>query len=137
VNSELVDFLRARLDEEEQLRAEARKWSDRDWTVYTGSDGRTTVMSDDTDVIAWIELDGEPGKRIAEQIAHYDPARVRADIEAKRHILAEYEQAADFYTRNVSAPAGEAHGLRTALRYLALPYRDHADYRDEWAPDVE
>jgi hypothetical protein len=50
--------------------------------------------------------------------------RALAEVQAKRAILDTYAEAASFYEANRSAPAGELHGLRTAITYLALPYAD-------------
>jgi hypothetical protein len=51
-------------------------------------------------------------------IARWDPARVLAECAAKRRIVEMY--------------AGQ-HGQPYVLHFLALPYADHPDYRQEWA----
>jgi hypothetical protein len=48
-------------------------------------------------------------------IARHDPARVLTECEAKRAIV-----------ELISSPGPQA------LRLLALPYADHADYQPEW-----
>lgn len=69
-------------------------------------------------------------------------ARVRAECEAKRGIIAEH--ADPFYAEiGVCAVCAEGVGrldgehmaapCRT-LRFLALPYAGHADYQDTWRP---
>jgi hypothetical protein len=67
-------------------------------------------------------------------------ARVRAEVDAKRRILARYtsavedsaEDADGYYDENRFEDARQ---LRPVLRLLALPYRGHPDYRPEWAPE--
>lgn len=56
-----------------------------------------------------------------------DPARVLAECEAKRRIVEEL--APD------SCSSPDAWWQRTStLEFLALPYADHPDYREEWKP---
>lgn len=52
------------------------------------------------------------------------------DIEAKRQIISAYEEATEWLNRpeNRHYPAGEAHGLYTALKLLAWPYHDRPGY---------
>jgi hypothetical protein len=58
-----------------------------------------------------------------------DPARVLADVAAKRRLLD-----AMIGPALSCAVAGTCDaGLATA-RFLALPYATHPDYRSEWAP---
>jgi hypothetical protein len=79
----------------------------------------------------------------------FDPARVLAECEAKRRIVAALEderQRKDIYNRDfdlgllttegdfrsrLSANARWA-GLDVAVRALASVYADHRDFRDEW-----
>jgi hypothetical protein len=111
MSSDLVAFLRARLDEDEQVAVAAgRKWSGIRVESYS--------------------------EREPEHVARHDPARVLAEVVAKRRIVAEYTLWSD-------NPGGEMReygyeeGLEFALRYLALPYASHPEYRaDEWSPDV-
>lgn len=71
----------------------------------------------------------------AGHIARWDPARVLAEVEAKRRILDRYEEAVTWYSENRSAPAGEVHGLWTAIKLLAVPYAaDHAGFDESWRP---
>ncbi|MGH9252637.1 MAG: DUF6221 family protein [Acidimicrobiales bacterium] len=52
----------------------------------------------------------------ADHIARHDPARVSADVEAKRRIMKVAEFELDI------------------LELLALPYADHPDYDEAWRP---
>jgi hypothetical protein len=91
----LTEFLRARLDEDQ---AAAEAWS--------------TPFSN-------------PTAEQREHIARHDPARVLAEVDAKRRIIVECESLID-------DPAVRA--METALCLLALPYADHPDYDQTWKP---
>lgn len=62
----------------------------------------------------------------AAHIARHHPVRVLAEVDAKRRIVAAYE--------NYDIDAPELDVPESVLRMLALPYGDHPDYRDEWRP---
>jgi len=65
------------------------------------------------------------------------PARILAECEAKRRIVQEYSERdadVDLMLGPNTLRQREWSGLRLALRYLALPYADHPDYREEWKP---
>lgn len=53
------------------------------------------------------------------------PDRVLAECEAKRRIVDRYSGCDD---------CGAGDDPCDALRFLALPYADHPDYRKEWRP---
>jgi hypothetical protein len=71
-----------------------------------------------------------------------DPARVLADIDARRRVVDMFEQYEHATTRigDTATPGlpswldGGQAALDRALRLLALPYADHPDYRAEWRP---
>lgn len=65
----------------------------------------------------------------AAHIAHHDPARVLAEVAAKRAILA---AASDYMPELDSGDNGEW-ALDLVVRHLASPYADHPDYSPEWA----
>lgn len=116
---DLVTWLRAQLDEDERVAQAAipGPWvADGDEVLH---DGDQVVLSGHS----------------TEHVARHDPVRVLAEMEAKRELIAVYEEAAEYYDKiDRRAPAGEAHGLRTALKHLALPYADREGYREEWRP---
>ncbi|MGY5127323.1 DUF6221 family protein [Streptomyces nigrescens] len=120
----LVAFLRARLDEEEVAAhtAPAGPWH---------ADGDSVYASHPADlVVEYAYNDG------AEHIARHDPARVLAEIEAKRAIVDQYAEVQEM-DREDAEPEfayGRAVGLGEAVRLLALPYQEHPDYRPEWRP---
>ena len=118
--TDLTAFLNARFDEDERAaqaaaeQVDAAEWISSDesghaWRyrhggVWGDHDG---LCSEAPKVIA---TDLNPIQR---HIARHDPARVLADIRAKRQLLDEG---------------------RWVLRLLALPYADHDEYQQEWTP---
>jgi hypothetical protein len=160
--NELLDFLRAQLDEDEQIAREGipfgtGQWQAEDSGLIRDSEGGCVVHDD-----------GEQDRATAEHIARHDPARVLDRIRADRRILDEH--ASEW--RTVEWPHdqnGKGEGLvcrrcqnaeytewhpavgeagvlpegfvapyvlapcRT-VRLLALPHADRPGYRSEWAP---
>lgn len=113
----LVEFLRARLDEDE---ASARAASPGRWTA-TG-----TRVERGSDTLARLAIPSGmyPTRRAdAEHIARWDPVRVLAEIEAKRHILRLLEPPTDvdWFCEEIAA-------------VMAQPYADHPDYDEAWRP---
>jgi hypothetical protein len=89
----------------------------------------------------WVKRDlrGET----AQHIARWDPARVLAESETKREIVALHEPVP--VTRDHTGCRVSRHdvdrdhvnpgdGPCATLRLLALAFADHSDYRDEWRP---
>lgn len=111
---ELIAFLNARLDEDEQAAADAAAiLGDGDWWR------RHTF-------VAYSEPNGTP-EQVSHHIARHDPARVLADVAAKRAIVAACAYNLEY----------EEYGYTLAervLRALALPYADHEDYKPHWRP---
>lgn len=74
--------------------------------------------------------------REAEHIARWDPARVLAEVDAKRKLLDwltdvdRYMDRDDLSWHRLSG----AVDVEAALRLLALPYADRDGYREEWRP---
>lgn len=97
-----------------------------------------SARDDDTEPDAW-----SPMPRF-EHAARHDPARVLAELDAKRRILDLHQmdwrerpergigEADDPYC---VACFGEGYPCAT-LRLFALPYADHPDYQPEWAPEA-
>jgi hypothetical protein len=99
----LTEFLLARITEDEAWAGEALALS----SIYA------------QDSLSWHWIAGhDDGSRW--MTTSHDPARVLAECEAKRRIIA-----MDF----------EHYGeQQEVLLYLALPYVDHSDFRPEWKP---
>lgn len=113
---DLIEFLRARLDEDERI---ARRAGDSFRQI-----GETGVI---------VATDGDRAEEcasanwagIAEQIVRHDPARVLREVEAKRRIVDRYA----WLREN-----GDTGDVAWVLPLLALPYADHPDYQQEWTP---
>jgi hypothetical protein len=69
----------------------------------------------------------------AQHVARWDPARVVAEVEAKRRIVDWSESVEAEFTK---AGLGErTNGTHMVFaRWLAAPYAEHPDYREEWRP---
>lgn len=65
----------------------------------------------------------------ARHIARHDPGRVLAEVAAKRRIIAECIPSRGVPALELSDALGA-----TVLLFLALPYADHDEYREEWRP---
>lgn len=132
----LVEFLRARLDEEQQS---VEQW-DSDGraqvaVMWTGPEPGYTTVAMAHPGTPWI-ADGREVADARHVRVLYDPARVLADIEAKRRLV-------DLHVDG--GPGGcyclECGDITVAwpcptLRLLALPHAGHTDYRaEEWSPD--
>lgn len=124
---ELVDFLRARLDEDEALAREAPEgpWHignavdpTQPCGVYTFPGARLVA-----DGLNWL---------VAEHIARQHPARVLAEVEAKREVVRLAERAHDYHETFVN---GFAAALEGALRLFARAYRAHPDFDPAWLDD--
>jgi hypothetical protein len=108
----LVEFLTAMLDRDE---AAVRRIADCDYFHGVESDAEVEVL------------------RFA------DPARVLAEVEAKRRIIAEHADGEDHECEprfgEIDWTTGRQHLLPCpTLRLLALPYADHEDYDEAWRP---
>lgn len=131
--SDIVQFLRARLDEDERLALAtgpdeyARRWAVRDsmWSC--------TVIDGNGDIVVYDE--GAPTREEAEHIARQDPARTLRRVAAHRAILAEYEDITpcDCCGRRDREYAGAA--LTIVVKYLAGQWSDHPDYDQSWSVD--
>ncbi|WP_435070461.1 DUF6221 family protein [Amycolatopsis thermoflava] len=104
---DLIAFLRARLDDDEQL-----------GEIHTPD-------CEARNLYGW------------EFVCRCDlPARRSADIAAKRRIVDAYENATRIAAQghNSAYAAGELAAYETAVRALALADSHHPDYRAEWRP---
>lgn len=177
---DLVEFLRARLAEDEQVARSATQgrwfWTDPDTSDFPQSNVRLVADQGEWKTCEYFctwsgeenihrGAQGKPGHehRVttevveawgydgygilvddadAEHIARHDPARVLAEVEAKRRIVeryAETEKRADSCIRNgLSSEPDDEVAERLALewccRMLALPHAEHEDYQPEWKP---
>lgn len=138
--SDLTEFLLARIAEDEAVarvntdQPENPQWDT--WSVERRDDRAVLLRQvapgsgftkSDYLVVSYWDI------RFLDQLARWDPARVLDECETKRQIVGLHSKA----TRSIYTPTC----LRcrdlwpcTELRLLAVPYRDHPDYRSEWAP---
>lgn len=147
--TDLVAFLRARLDIDAQV---AREATAADWRnastsrhyedVAGPSEAVFTALPDTgLTVVARTGARGDRAAMVnAEHIARHDPARVLAEVDAKRRIIAEHRGSGVTCPRcSLGAEDGQVVYWRdpcATLRLLALPYADHPEYRPEWAPET-
>jgi uncharacterized protein DUF6221 len=151
--TDLVEFLTARLDEDEQVARAATKGP---WSVNDESYAETIYSADGAAVVAGGRWGGEASvfesTDDAIHIARHDPARVLREVEAKRTLLntyielrdridtawREYSSALDgkrYSGPTASYTSGELakmHALEDVLKTLALPYADHPEFQEEW-----
>ena len=152
---DLAVWLHAQLDEDERV---ARAATRGPWRVANvadygsatvdgpdamqdgGADGKggrlqvlrpLTVIPQDVDYGPTVELVD------AEHIARHDPARVLAEVDAKRRILDEELVPAlrDYDTERPDLAKDVRYDIAArVLQLLALPYADRPGYREEWRP---
>jgi hypothetical protein len=109
---DLVEFLRARLDDDKRIAEAASEPGGPHWP-NSDIEIRTPQM---------------------EHARRHDPARVLAEVEAKRRIVEAFEADDNRERYGGCGDDCEWKALDYALRLLALPYADHPDYRPEWKP---
>lgn len=130
----IVEFLNARLDEDETKAKAAR--------------GATWVASQRGGVV---DLDDDRGKEVtggdgglawsdADFMAHHDPARVLREVEAKRAILnlrdalTDRRAALSEYTMRTTHTEAGIESYDHVVQHMAAVYADHPDYQQEWTP---
>ena len=113
--SDLVEFLRARLDEDEAVAREAVKIRER---VYQGR------FESDLTFEAW---DDHPAGTVI-----VGPERVLREVEAKRALILAELSHVDDWEANYCYTCHDVPQRCPTLRTLAAVYADHPDYRDEW-----
>jgi hypothetical protein len=147
---DLVVFLSASLDDDERvaLAATPPPWVVRGLGRHDGAavlhdDGRRGTVGLPLGP-AFMSAHGGCATADAAHVARWDPARVLAEVAAKRKILRRYQQYAD----RVAARAGErltdelvglmetAEALRRCVRDLARPLAGRPGWRPEWATEV-
>lgn len=124
----LTDFLLARYAEDYEVAygAAPSPWKEGAWDGT--SDGPREVLDAHGGVAGRCYYGGTYG-----HVLRFDPTRVLADIEAKRRIVEELAIPYIAERRrlmNGQPSWGDEHP--ELLRWLALPYADHPDYREEW-----
>lgn len=147
MTDDLIAFLTARLNEDEGI-ARAVEDGSAPWDGQWTADGANALRTRNGHTLAYghMSTDGralpmplKPG--LTEHWARHDPARVLAEVDAKRRILTEFTQAGSMpdtpERRARSHWAGDfgyLQGLARAVHLLALPYANHPDYDEAWRP---
>lgn len=138
--SGLVEFLRARLDEDEAAAEAARRQvAERvcpppqvdEWAARAGHWGVVPWLYSaraEADLAQWGRV--EIATLARDHIARHDPARVLAEVEAKRQIIVWHEVASE--SPELDRDAWQI--MRKVLLHLATPYADHPDYDERWRP---
>jgi hypothetical protein len=148
VVSELITFVRAQLDEDERVarRATAGAW------VETITEGRSVCGVQALGRLNGIPATSVPGWADAVHIARHDPARVLAEVEAKRRLLDLHEPYQALYgvakvpqCSHCSELCHSRSGLGCdnpdapypcpTVRLLALPYAGREGYDETWRPE--
>lgn len=107
--TDLVEFLRARLDEDERA---ARRSLDAPADALRYSD-----VDEWSESLAW----------------RFTEDRVLREVEAKRRIVATFAALDSHPNRLTYADMQQQWvALRAVIAALAMPYADHPDYREEW-----
>jgi Family of unknown function (DUF6221) len=131
----IVEFLRARLEEEEQLAQDSAAGP---WVVTEIYNDVFCVADAAGSNVANECSDGwlDPGN--ARHIACWDPVRVLAEVEAKRRIIDYCESAIEAGKipplASWSDDAAGAEVCEHVLILMTLPNADHPDYDPAWAP---
>lgn len=143
MSKDLIAFLKARLDEDEQ---EALAASPGPWKANAEQDEVLAV--DDIEVAVGFALSGNQLRATVRHIVRHDPERVLRDVEAKRRIVARHagphvcgEPAEEYEQWEIVMIDGEPGQEQVMyvrpcgdLRDLAARYADHEGYREEWRP---
>lgn len=121
--TDLVAFVRARLDDDEAAAHDA--WPS-PWLLDDEEYGIVSPEEDSAvDIASAIVCSSNQQRATNRHIARHQPARLLADVEAKRRILAacQHHESPDTFDL-----------IDDVLRLLAVPYADHSDYQEEWRP---
>ena len=142
----MIAFLRARLDEDEAAARALQEYRPGPWIVDTDSVGLESISSGPRRAAkGWdFNVIGEVwSHRIAEHVARWDPARVLAEVTAKRAIIDLHPSHRQGHGQWCSTcgdwpqPGSEQIEIEwpcPTLRALAQPYAEHADFDPAWRP---
>lgn len=124
----IVEFIRARLDEDEQ-EAHAAFSGQMDPENGWGSDGRAV-----TPHVGVIHEDVQRA-----HVIKWNPARVLSGVAAKRRVVDAYVERSTSMpdwggAEHDDYPGGERDGLSFAVRAVASEWSGHPNFRREWAP---
>lgn len=131
MGSVIADFLLKRIGEDEYL---ARTCLLEENLHPYGDERIPAIDPSEWGNLARNYLGGEMGEHCAQQ----HPLRTLAECSAKRAIIESLTSTAAAHANETNLGqklvlAGMDTGLRLALQYLTLPYRDHPDFNEDWA----
>jgi hypothetical protein len=138
VRDELVTWLNAALDDDERIAKAAGERSP-NWHANEEGYGAGAVEHDGKHYAPIVYDEGYPSEDEAEHIARHDPARVLAEVAAKRRILALHSE--PHLCPDVDGILGG--GMYSAyvtpdecptVRVLALPYAGREGWNPTWRP---
>jgi hypothetical protein len=139
---DLVQFIRARLDEEEAACRSTRKDGGGCWNLLAYERGDGAIYDDTGNPVLTYDVDPKTGiatrydenplgARQAAFIVRHDPDRVLAEVEAKREMLRQYDNLA--YNVMSDDQTG-VWALEAVIRAFAVAHADHPDYNQAWRP---
>ncbi|MFC8282923.1 DUF6221 family protein [Streptomyces cyaneofuscatus] len=117
---DLVQFLRDRLDDDQRTADAAAADLGPGWSYSSGMGWVVATRESD-----WFATGSQEwlAPEHGEHIARHDPARILAEIDAKRRMIDDTWGGPDHQDM-----------WSHHMRLLALPYAAHPDYRDDWRP---
>lgn len=124
---DLIAFLRGCLTADKDVALAAAEQGHPEWKHHEHPADSGIVSDGNGHVVVYDE--GNPGEDKAKHIALWDPARVLAEVEAKRAIVAAAALTIEIYSGGTVCDLA-----REALRQLGSVYAGRPGYRDEWRP---
>lgn len=139
---DLVTFLKARLNEDEKAALTTLEGHPlAEWTAV-GTPGESDLERSNWAVVnvAGPDDKGPWTRAIMQHIARHDPARVLREVQAKRQIIRDYENAALALSHAGTSGTvydlmtGAVNTLKRAILRLAEVYDQDPYYLEEWRP---
>lgn len=141
MSEDLMAWIRAQLDDDERValavRDHRRRRGELHWQL-ADPESQPGLICDQVGNVVTLGGPGATSRWHADHIARHDPARVLAEVAAKRRVLD------DLTTRRLddtepdggwAAADAETDGMASSVvRLLAQPYADRPGYRTEWRP---
>jgi Family of unknown function (DUF6221) len=130
---DLIAFIVARLDEDEEDAREAMDDLDGNWS-YVDTPGGNHKVTDSLgySVNEHYDVNSQPWFT-GRHIARHDPARSLREVEADRQLLAACQRAREAQPSD-SWESDYTQALEDAVRIRGGVWSDHPDYRPKWAP---
>ena len=135
MSTDLIAFIRARLDEREQTARQLSETSPGPWWL----DSREAVDAVLRDANGeWVNDVWTRDVINLPYLVQNDPAYVLADIESKRKIIDRYLAFVHLRQNQYTGPPEVIQGIRaqllSILKEMAEVYSDHPDYQPTWRP---